>query len=86
MAFSATADDATTTAPITPEDAWRILASAIVRNPLPAASSPTLPDATPPSFLSSIYPAQGAGLLTARGIPTTFQIPQVQTTAAESAL
>ena len=85
-AAAAAADDTTTSAPITTEDAWIILATAISRNPLPAASSSTLPDATPPSFLGSIYPAHGAGLLTARGIPTTFQIPQVQTTAAESAL
>jgi len=86
MAFSATAEDVTTSATITTEDAWRILASAIIRNALPVASSLTLPDAMPASFLGSIYPAYGAGLLTTRGIPTTFQIPQVQTTAAESVL
>jgi len=68
------------------EAAWEELVQAIANPYLQPAAAPTIPPNTPMGLLPFIMPAHNAGLLIARGRPTEFRFPTVNSPAAQAAL
>jgi len=68
------------------EAVWEELVLAITNPRLQPTAASTIPPNTPMTLLPFIIPAHNAGLLMARGRPTTFNFPTVNTSAAQAAL